>query len=79
VYPNNLGFVASNGQFLKFYDFSMSDGILRFDFQRQLSVNESVLSVKVSPNMRVVAVGLLDTTIKVGIVNGLMKCCNNRD
>jgi hypothetical protein len=65
IFPNNLGFAACNGNMIQLYDFSMADGKLRFDLKRQLDVQESILSLKISPNMKFIAVGLLDSTIKV--------------
>ncbi len=60
-----MGFVASNGTLAQVFDFSMADGKLRFDMKRQLDVQDSILCLKVSNNMKFLAIGLLDSTIKV--------------
>ena len=65
VFSNNLGFASSNGSFIQFHDFFMTEGQLKFELKRQLDVQESVLSVKISPDLKFVAAGLLDSTIKV--------------
>lgn len=43
----------------------MIDGELTFELKRQLDVQETILSLKISPDMKFVAAGLLDSTIKV--------------
>jgi hypothetical protein len=60
-----MGFVTHNGNILQTYGFSMAEGKLRFDLERQLDVQDNILCVKISPNMKFIAVGLLDSTVKV--------------
>jgi len=65
VYRNNTGFAASNGTMIQFYEFLMTEGRLQFQLKRQLDVQDSILCAKISPDMKFIAVGLLDSTIKV--------------
>lgn len=60
-----MGFAACNGTLAQIFDFSMAEGKLRFDLTRQLDVQDNILCLKVSNNMKFLAVGLLDSTIKV--------------
>ncbi|CAG7719401.1 unnamed protein product [Allacma fusca] len=65
ILSNNMGFATCNGSFVQFYDFFMTEGKLQFELKRQLDVQDSILSVKVSQDMKFVATGLLDSTIKL--------------
>ena len=63
-----MGFAASNGNIVQLYSFFMEEGQLKFELKRQLDVQESVLCVKVSRDMKFLACGLLDSTVKVRIL-----------
>ncbi|CAL8082924.1 unnamed protein product [Orchesella dallaii] len=65
ILPSNTGFVSCCGSFLQFYEFLIIDGGLKFEMKRQLNVQETAISVKVSPDMKFVAAGLMDHTIKM--------------
>lgn len=71
IISNSKGFSSCCGSFLQFYDFNMLDGELTFEMKRQLDVQETILSVKCSPDMKFVAVGLMDSTIKVFFMDTL--------
>lgn len=71
ILSNNKGFVSCVGTFLQFYDFGMAEGDLTFEMGRQLDVQETILSLKVSSDMKFVAAGLMDSTIKIFFMDTL--------
>lgn len=71
ILPNNTGFVACNGTFLRFYEFFMVEGSLTFEMKRQLDIQETVLCVKISPDMKFIAAGLMDSTVKMFFLDTL--------
>jgi U3 small nucleolar RNA-associated protein 12 len=71
--PDGKGFVtASADQTVKFWDFELIDGQrLSVVHKRTLKLEEDALAVKLSADGRLIAVSLLDSTVKVFFVDSL--------
>lgn len=77
--PDKSGFVSAGAdKCVKFWTFELVDDEenptkkrLTFNHSRTLKLDDDVLCVKISPNGRLIAVALLDTTVKVFFMDSL--------
>lgn len=74
LYPDKKGFVTASGdQTVKFWSFESlkADGGWSVVHTKTLQLQEDALAVKLSPDGRLIAVSLLDSTVKVFFVDSL--------